>query len=66
MQLNLLLILVSATMPYADPRVMGTFAVSQIDSQQQQAAAAAMLSHGKLTLLTLETNQESSTNESFF
>ncbi|CAG5113024.1 Oidioi.mRNA.OKI2018_I69.chr2.g7175.t1.cds [Oikopleura dioica] len=37
---------VSATMPYADPRVMGTFAVSQIDSQQQQAAAAAMLSHG--------------------
>jgi len=36
---------VSAAMPY-DPRVMGSFAVGSIDSQQQQVAAAAMLGHG--------------------
>ena len=34
-------------MPY-DPRVMGSFAVGSIDSQQQQVAAAAMLGHGTL------------------
>jgi hypothetical protein len=43
-------------MPY-DPRVMGSFAVSQIESQQQQAAAAAMLTHGK-RLLSFEINEE--------
>jgi len=43
-------------MPY-DPRVMGSFAVSQIESQQQQAAAAAMLTHGK-SLFNFEINKE--------
>ena len=33
-------------MPYADPRVMGSFSVGSIESQQQQVAAAAMLGHG--------------------
>ena len=38
--------LVSQHLPY-DPRVMGSFSVGSLDSQQQQVAAAtAMLGHG--------------------